>query len=247
MSKLTIESRGGTSFANHLLEQVNNYAPKGSGESLCKLHELITAVDGMPSHSHIPTEAIVYLCGLPIIFEEPFAIFHHEENRTIAEKADILSKNKKFIDSQLLADAQVVPLKTITLRVKGEAYLLLTTEGNLPFDKFVRNDLSKPAGLMVGSESKPFNSSYSINPPDFDPRQYLGLQAGIVSPFAHRNSGLLGILYYKDHSNDGYVAIAASLTDTVVVRAHMASLGMNWWVNRRLNVPFRKVAKSNAA
>lgn len=142
----------------------------------------------------------------------------------------------------------VLPLKTITLGFRHEgarSYVLFARVGDYPLDEDARSDLTPVLQRLLQTERDPLKR-FDVNPQEFNPESKLGIEKGLVSPFVHAHLTDIpprGLLYYRDDSLDGFVAVAVSPYDTLVIDKTVFHLTLLWWQGDFLGVPFRPVVK----
>lgn len=246
--------------AEHFLGLAEGWNPRYFAQKRDALYSLIKRIEMLPPTEYLPTEVVTFACGLSIGWQLPFALTEHEGSYSVQEKINILSREKEAISAQLgPGEIPVLPLKTVTLRVgheKTPRYFLLTRTGNFPLDLQTKRDLTPVINQLVNAKANAMKKGVKINPPEFDPVQSLGISRGIVSPFVRRASStsekelggakrLSGLLYYQDEIK-GFVAIAVSPWETLIIERSVFMSTLNWWQESRLapTIPFRTVVKS---
>lgn len=236
--------------AEHFLGLAEVWNPGYFTQKRDALHSLIKRIEMLPPTEHLPTEVVTFACGLSIVWQLPFALIGHEENYLIREKTNILLQERDAITAQLGTDEiLVLPLKTVTLRVEHKGtprYFLLTRIGDFPLDLQTKRALTPAIKQLLNTETNVMNKEVKINPSEFDPVQSLGINRGIVSPFVKGvNPTISGLLYYQDEIR-GFVAIAVSPRETLIIEGSVFISTLNWWQESRLapTIPFRRVVKS---
>lgn len=256
--------------AEHFLELAEAWNPSYFIQKRDALYSLVKRIETLPPTEHLPTEVVTFACGLSIGWQLPFALIEHEENYSIQKKTNILLREKDAISTQLETDEiPVLPLKTVTLRVvhkKNPRYFLLTRIGDFPLDGQTKRDLTPVIKQLLNTEKNVMNKGVKINPPEFDPFRSLGIGRGLVNPFVMTASlttsekelgvarHLSGLLYYQDKI-EGFVAIAVSPRETLIIERSIFMFTLSWWQESRLvvveptlgfipTIPFRRILKS---
>lgn len=254
----------------HFLELARVWNPSYFNQKGDSLYSLVERIETLPPTEHLPTEVVTFACGLSIGWQLPFALIEHEKNYSIQEKTAILLRERDTILAQLGTDGiPVLPLKTVTLGVEHEGspkYFLFTRIGDFPLDGQTKRDIMPVIKQLLNTETNVMNRGVKINPPEFDPVKSLGINRGIVSPFvmtASLTTGekeptvdgyLSGLLYYQDKI-EGFVAIAVSPRETIIIKRSIFMFTLNWWQESHLvavkptlgfipTVPFRRIIKS---
>lgn len=215
---------------------------------------LLENLEALPLAEHLPTKAVAFLFGLSAMGHQRFAWVEHRSSKpdeTITEKAKLLLQISKRgeIEKQLgITQPKIQPLKTITLQIKkgGPYYFLVSGLGDFRIDRRAKKALEPAVQKALGVEGNVMNGSININPlEEFPPAVNLGLEPGIISPFADlaRFGGdqkLKGLLYYRS-KNTGYAAIAASKTTTLIVHHSVLPSALLQWQGFYLNIPISAV------
>lgn len=210
---------------------------------------LVKRLDGLAPAMHIPSEVVGLACDLSVLVRRPLALINHGPNYSLQEKGSILVEYQEDIAEQLgVGKVSVLPLKTLTLQFKheGVSYILLTRVGDHRLDPSAENDLKPVLKELLQIKRNPLARNFTINPfSDFDPKKRLGIEPGLVSPFVRPGltDDLKGLLYYRDDSFDGFVAMAVSPGDTLVVHKTVFDLMVGRWQENFPGIPFRAVLK----
>lgn len=210
------------------------------------IYKLLVHLEGLPLGEHIPTKAVAYILGFSAIMHRRFALLSHEASQTMADKEQIILVHQEEIEEQLDEKNPVInALKTITLSVdhKGvRGYFLVSGLGDFRIDPAAKRDLAPHIKKILKAEGNPMNGRIRVNPPEFNSTHRLGINPGIVGPFADfrmfEDGGLDGILLYRPSVLQGYTAIAASPTDTLIADEHALVGTLMGWQG---DIPFRLV------
>lgn len=202
-----------------------------------ELYALLGRLEALDPAAHIPTKAIAFICGLSANNHCRFALLEHDPELSTEEKTAMFLTRQSEITDQLGVDQpEISLLKTLTLQVnfRGKPYYFLVFgSGDFRIDPktkaSLRPDICAILGIILKMDSETIQSEAMqnevmrsmqrtiINPQGFHPATELGLNPGIVSPFADlsRSSGTLpsGLLYLWDQSSQGYTAVAMSETE----------------------------------
>lgn len=212
-------------------------------------YALLERLDGFDPTTHIPPEVVGFAYGFSAMDHRPLALIEHEPSFSAQEKSVILMEHQEDIWKQLgVWGVSVLPLKTITLGFRHEGarkYVLFARVGDYPLDGDTRGDLTPVLQRLLQTERDPLKR-FDVNPQEFDPELKLGIERGLVSPFMSANltdTPPIGLLYYRNDSLDGFVAVAVSPYDTLVVDKTVFHLTLQWWQGDFLGVPFRPVIK----
>lgn len=217
-------------------------------EKVLYIYRLLERLEKLSPVEHIPTKAVALICGLSAILDRRFAFVEHRPTHKLTEKSAIFSEKMGEITRQLGIDKpEIESLKTITLKVKHHGtsyYFLVSGIGDFHIDPSVKTNLAPAVQQILGAESNILNKGVSINPQEFHPNLELGLLPGIVSPFADLTRfggglGLRGLLYDSRMGIEGYVAVAVSATDTLIIDSSVFPTALNMWRGFYLNIPFR--------
>ncbi len=229
-------------IGTHFLEQAENANPFVFKQREAEILGLTGRLDRLSYAESLPSEVVSYACGLSVATKTPFAILHHGISYSAAEKAAILEANRGEIAQQLESNEPVLPLKTLTLGVRhhddGLSYFLVSGVGDFSIDGSAKRAILPPLQQILDTNTNILSKGVVINPPEFDPI-YLGVKHGLVSPFLRSDTGLSGFVHYDNRDMHGFVAVAASFNDTVVVRKFVLELVMMWWHAHSLRKPFK--------
>lgn len=215
-----------------------------------RLRDFLKELEALPHSQHPPIIVVAYAVGFSAVFRFPWALLHHEPNYSVREKTAILKERKKALAEQLGVDPiAILPVKTVTLRaeLKGNpSYFLFTRLGDLPIDHQVKKDLAPAVQRLLETEINVLSRA-TINPPEFDPADCLGIDRGMVNPFVKPNQSLRALLYYYDPSRNcsyDFAAIAVSPEGTLVVGRPVFNATLNWWQETHATIPCRVVCRS---
>jgi len=233
--------------SREILGQAASADPVRFSQRASELYFLVAQLDSLPPTKHVPSEVVAYATGLSIVTGVPFALVQHGISRSVGEKATILAGQHDSIAGQLGQEAPVEPLKTVTLRVGHQevpAYFIVSGIGNFRVDDQTKQDLLPPIQKLLGTDTNVMRT-ITVNPPELDPR-YLGAEAGIVGPFIETfgRFPVRGLFYYVPSDYEGFVAVAVSFTDTLIVQKSVLSLTINHWQENHLGIPFELVSRN---
>lgn len=235
--------------AQHFLDLASLADPTRSSLQEPTVHSCVTRLDSLHSTEHIPSEVVAYAFELSLVINAPYGIIEHKPSLSTREKTAILEKH--FVAERFRQEAPLEPLKTVTLQVShhGEpVYFLVCGIGDFHIDHQAKQDLAVPIKKFLNTDANVVRKT-TINPPELDPRDF-GTQVGVVSPFVRvpRYRPMKGLLYYVPSNYEGFVAVAASFTDTFIVKRAVLSLTINWWQEEGyLGVPFQTVRRGNVS
>lgn len=176
---------------------------------------------------HIPTQPLLYLYGLGLEGKAPVELL--ENHSFVFSAAD----SQRVLDERLGVEADVVPLKTVTLKIKSQAgipmvipvigagdFTLSREEIKAIADAYQPIDGEDYDPAFVPATSSKAMKGCTINPREFDTRVLLGLEPGIVGPFTATGTmdihpiGSMCFIRHRDDDNQ-MVGIAATPFDTI--------------------------------
>ncbi len=176
---------------------------------------------------HIPVQPLLYLYGLGVEGRAPVELIQNHD--FIFSAAD----SQRVLEENFGVEGGVVPLKTVTLKIKSQAGtpMVIPVIGAGDF-QWGREDIRSIAESYQPDEDDEFDPAFvpatsskaikgcTINPREFDTRLLLGLEPGIVGPFPA--AGTMGLFPFQNMSllrrgEDGeqMVGIAATPFDTI--------------------------------
>lgn len=207
-----------------------------------EVDSLLIYLESLPPTKHIPSEVVAYACRLSVVTRTPFVLI--EQHETARRKATMY-----FFSRQEAFSIHVEPLRTVTLRFRNRrvpTHALLTGIGNFEIDDQTKQELEPSLQELLHTNDKVMRR-VTVNSPKLNPSKF-GTEAGIVSPFVRlgeiKDNPIACLLYYYSPKYKGFVEIATSFNNRIVISQAVFWQTLRWWNAEHLGIPSKQVFRT---